>query len=109
MCRGCFGSRACRVHLTQAGTGLYVRINTQAETQFCSSHPLSRTLDLTHGFSTPRPRRSAQRTSSQRARLVVVRNLLDQVNDGQPQTIMINPRECLQQSTGMWPGELVKN
>jgi len=48
---------------------------------------------------------SQQPTSS----VVVVGNLLDQLNDGPPQTIMINSRECLQQAIGMWPGELVKN
>src|SRR5262247_699184 len=43
------------------------------------------------------------------SRLVFVGNLLDQLNDGQPQAIMINSPECLQQPIGMWPGELVKN
>ena len=41
--------------------------------------------------------------------IVIVGNLLDQLNDGQPQAIMINSPECLQQPIGMWPGELVKN
>src|SRR5262245_1554572 len=43
------------------------------------------------------------------APLVVVGNFLDQLNDGPPQTIMINSRECLQQPIGMGPGELIKN
>src|SRR5215510_10332535 len=43
------------------------------------------------------------------SRLVFVGNLFDQLNDGQPQAIMINSPECLQQPIGMWPGELVKN
>src|SRR5262245_35074796 len=38
-----------------------------------------------------------------------VGNFLDQLNDGPPQAIIINSRECLQQTIGMWPGELVKN
>src|SRR5262245_33045416 len=43
------------------------------------------------------------------ARLVVVSNFLDQLNDGPPHTIMINSRKCLQQPIGMWSGKLVKN
>src|SRR5215813_8525152 len=41
--------------------------------------------------------------------LVFVGNLLYQLNDGQPQAIMINSGKCLQQPIGMWPGKLVKN
>jgi len=40
---------------------------------------------------------------------VVVGNFLDQLNDGLPQTIMINSRECLQQPIGMRLGELIKD
>jgi len=31
------------------------------------------------------------------------------MNDGPPQTIIINSRECLQQPIGMWLGKLIKD
>jgi hypothetical protein len=46
-----------------------------------------------HEFSTP-PKVTAQQNEL-RGSLVVVGNFLDQLNDGPPQTIMINSRECL--------------